>query len=195
MYRIAVTNRNLCEGDFLSRIQKLASGSYYDAILLREKDLAEEKYEKLAVRVLSICERYDKKCILHTFYKTAERLGHPYLHLPLPLFEKMEKEERREFVEIGTSIHSPEQLCQAENVGASYVTAGHIFETDCKKGLPPRGLSFLKKICSSTALPVYGIGGIHAGNEKQVIEQGAAGVCIMSGCMQDSSQGPGGIPV
>ena len=28
-------------------------------------------------------------------------------------------------------------------LGATYVVAGHIFETDCKKGLEPRGI----KIC------------------------------------------------
>lgn len=37
---------------------------------------------------------------------------------------------------IGTSIHSVEDAVFAESHGADYITAGHIFTTDCKKGLP-----------------------------------------------------------
>ena len=50
MYRIAVTNRHLCEGDFLERIRQIAQGDEYNAILLREKDLSHEEYEELADR-------------------------------------------------------------------------------------------------------------------------------------------------
>ena len=89
------------------------------------------------------------------------------------------------FQEIGTSVHSASQLQEAVALGADYVTAGHIFTTDCKKGLPPRGLSFLHDICEQSPFPVYGIGGITEDNEEDVIRQGAAGVCIMSGCMRD----------
>lgn len=35
---------------------------------------------------------------------------------------------------IGTSIHSVEDAVFAESHGADYITAGHIFTTDCKKG-------------------------------------------------------------
>lgn len=184
MYRIAVTNRHLCKGDFLVRVEELASGTYYDAILLREKDMPENEYEKLAVCVLEICKKYNKKCILHTFEKTAEKLGHPYLHLPLSLFSEGKKEQRKRWKELGTSVHSLEELRKAEEGGASYVVAGHIFSTDCKRGVPPRGLSFLREICAASSLPVYGIGGISAETEKQVERQGAAGVCMMSGCMR-----------
>lgn len=54
MYRIAVTNRHLCEGDFLERIRQIAQGDEYNAILLREKDLSHEEYEELAKKVLKI---------------------------------------------------------------------------------------------------------------------------------------------
>ena len=49
--------------------------------------------------------------------------------------------------------------------------------------MPPRGLSFLKEVCDSTDLPVFGIGGIHAERYPDVLSTGAAGACIMSGLM------------
>ncbi|WP_455958797.1 thiamine phosphate synthase, partial [Anaerotignum lactatifermentans] len=75
---------------------------------------------------------------------------------------------------------------EAEKLGATYITAGHIYATDCKKGLPPRGLTFLEEVCRRVSIPVYAIGGIKI-NEKQlreVIDCGAKGGCIMSGMMQ-----------
>lgn len=190
MYRIAVTNRHLCEGDFLERITTIAEGTVYDAILLREKDLDLEEYTELAERVIAICKRNRKKCILHHFPETALRLKHPYVHLPLNRWEQWERKEhlRGAVKEIGTSVHSLEQAEQAVKLGADYVTAGHIFPTDCKKGLEPRGLGFLEEICRALPVPVYGIGGIKRENEKSVTEHGAAGVCIMSGCMRDSDE-------
>lgn len=188
MYRIAVTSRALCEGSFLERVRELAEGTTYQAILLREKDLKEGQYEALAEQVLEITKKYKKKCILHSFFGAAEKLEHPSLHLPLPVWEQMTVEKRKKlrhhFQELGTSVHSGEQLQRAVSFGADYVIAGHIFVTDCKKGKEPRGLSFLRDICDKSPVPVYGIGGITKEREESVIRQGAAGVCIMSGCMK-----------
>lgn len=69
------------------------------------------------------------------------------------------------------------------NLGATYITAGHIFATDCKKGVPPRGLDFLSSVCSFVNIPVYAIGGISPVNAQKAIDAGAEGVCIMSGLM------------
>lgn len=183
MYRIAVTNRHLCQGDFLERIDKLAAGTEYDAILLREKDLSQQDYHLLAKEVLDLCHRYGKRCILHQYWETAIRLQHRQIHLPLPVLEQMGQREASFFSDIGSSVHSMEQAKRASQLGVTYMIAGHIFPTDCKPGLPPRGLSFLKEICGAVRVPVYGIGGITAANEKSVTEAGAEGVCIMSQSM------------
>ena len=64
--------------------------------------------------------------------------------------------------------------------------AGHIYATDCKKGLPPRGLSFLREVCSNVTVPVYAIGGIGFadGRIEEVCKNGAKGACIMSEVMK-----------
>lgn len=177
----------MCQGDFLKQIEKITQENVYDAILLREKDLSPQEYLKLAKVVISLSGRENKKCILHNFPEVALELGHPYLHLPLRVWEEYKEKEflRGKIKEMGTSVHSIEQAEKAMKLGADYVTAGHIFRTDCKKGLEPRGLGFLEKIVRTVSVPVYGIGGIHSDNEESVLEHGAAGVCIMSGCMKE----------
>ena len=184
---ICVTNRTLCRDDFLTRIDHIAKKGVADAILLREKDLTEREYLELAEKVLSICKSHNRRCILHTYYKAAKELGCKEIHLPLPLLQKMREEGAKQwFTTVGTSVHSLKQANLAMHLQADYMTAGHIFETDCKKGLPGRGLSFLSKVVCKSEVPVYGIGGISADNAGQIMETGAAGVCIMSGFMLES---------
>ena len=69
-------------------------------------------------------------------------------------------------------------------MGASYLIAGHIFATDCKRGLPGRGLPFLREVCAAADKPVFAIGGITPGNIADVRNTGAQGVCVMSGLMR-----------
>ena len=72
---------------------------------------------------------------------------------------------------------------EAQALGCTYITAGHVFETDCKKGLPGRGLEFLRNVCVAVDIPVYGIGGIDSDNIALVRNAGVSGVCLMSSLM------------
>ena len=179
---ICVTNRTLCRGDFLGRIEVIA-GSKPAAIILREKDLTEEEYRALASQVMTICERLQVPCILHYHKKVAEKLKASALHVPLPVLREMTSQERKAFQMLGASCHSVSEAMEAEALGCTYLVAGHIFATDCKKGLEPRGLFFLREVCKSVRIPVYAIGGINSENIRLVKEAGAKGGCIMSGLM------------
>lgn len=109
--------------------------------------------------------------------------------MPMRLLRSMSNEEKSVFRIIGASCHSPEEAAEAQRLGCSYVTAGHVFATDCKKGMEPRGLRFLKEVCDAVTIPVYGIGGIGPGNISQVRETGAAGACVMSRLMTCDAPG------
>lgn len=82
---------------------------------------------------------------------------------------------------VGVSVHSIEEAGKAEGMGADYLITGHIFETDCKPGVLPRGLDFLQSVCKNVAIPVYAIGGISEKNAALTVQSGAAGICMMSG--------------
>ena len=162
---IAVSNRKLCNRPFLEQIERVCK-IHPEAVILREKDLTEEEYGTLAKEVMNICSRYQVSCI--------------------PILQKITDEEKKKFTKIGISIHSVEEAKEAEQLGASYLTAGHIYATDCKRGLPPRGLGFLKEVCREVSIPVYGIGGIKFDEEQwnDMKKCGAVGGCVMSGMME-----------
>lgn len=180
---ICVTNRNLCKEDFLKRIEKIAV-AHPAGIILREKDLTKEEYRNLAKQVLQICEKHQVSCILHSFTDEAIELSAEAVHLPLSILREMTEEQRSRFKVLGASCHSLEEALEAERLGCTYIIAGHIFATDCKKGLPGRGLDFLKSICENVSIPVYAIGGINGENIADVRNAGAKGACVMSGFMQ-----------
>lgn len=152
-------------------------------VILREKDLKEQDYKNLAGRVLEICRRYGTACILHQFAKAAAELGCSGLHLPLPALRELPEREKKQFSMLGASCHSVSDAVEAEKLGCTYITAGHVFETDCKKGLCGRGIAFLQEICGSVSVPVYAIGGITPGRMDSVRKAGAEGACVMSGAM------------
>jgi thiamine-phosphate pyrophosphorylase len=179
---LCVTSRRLCRGDFLTRIGEIAACAP-SGIILREKDLSEADYELLSRRVLEICGRMGVPCILHSFTEAAIRLKADKLHLPLPLLRKLGTEERAHFTVLGASCHSVEEAQEAQHLGCTYITAGHIFATDCKRGLPPRGTDFLRQVCESVQIPVYAIGGISRHELPEIRTAGARGVCVMSGAM------------
>ena len=180
---ICITNRKLCSNNFSDQIEMIAS-AHPKAIVLREKDLSEKEYEQLARQVMQICQKHGTQCILHSFSNVATTLGATAVHMPLPLLQKMTPQEKSHFQIIGASCHSLEEAKEAQNLGCTYITAGHIFLTDCKIGLPGRGLPFLEEICKTVRIPVYAIGGISSQNMESVRKTGAAGACIMSGFMR-----------
>ena len=181
---IAVTNRKLSSRPFLEQMERVCK-LHPRAVILREKDLSEEEYAELAVQILTLCKQYQVPCMLHTYLETARKLQHPYIHLPLFLLRE-NSENQGDFLAVGCSVHSVEEAKEAQKLGATYLTAGHIYTTDCKKGLPPRGLDFLREICNAVTIPVYAIGGIHAGTRQiqEVMDCGASGACIMSEMMR-----------
>ena len=165
------------------RVEKIAR-EHPAGIILREKDLGEEEYKELGKAVMEISGRYGTNVILHNYVKAAMELGVSAIHLPLPVLRGLSKGERRQFSILGASCHSAEDALEAERLGCTYITAGHIFETDCKKGLPGRGLAFLEQVCRSVSILVYAIGGIDETKINLVKQAGAAGACVMSGAMK-----------
>ncbi len=173
---VCVTNRALSKENFLTRLNKIASAKP-SAIILREKDLSLEQYRSLAIKAMEICEQSGVRLILHSYVSVAKELNLP-VHLPMPVLRSLDSTPQ---VTFGASCHSVEEAIEAQNYGCGYITAGHIYETDCKKGLPGRGIEFLKNVITSVTIPVYAIGGIDETNIGEIKKSGASGACVMSG--------------
>lgn len=181
---VAVTNRRLCQEPFLERLEQIVR-QHPRAVILREKDLAEQEYCRLAEKAIAIARAFEVPLLVHGWPQAAVSLKADGLHLPLPALRQLSAEERRQWKRLGTSCHSTADVRAAQRLGCSYLIAGHIYETDCKKGLAGRGLPFLQAACEASSLPVFAIGGMTPERLPAVLAAGAAGACVMSGLMQE----------
>jgi len=95
--------------------------------------------------VSMICKQNKVKLIIHFYSEVAEKLNCESIHLPL--FELKENYEKlSKFKTIGTSVHSVEEAIEAQKLGATYISAGHIFATDCKKRFTTKRIGVFKKL-------------------------------------------------
>jgi len=82
---------------------------------------------------------------------------------------------------IGRSVHSVEDALRCEEDGADYLIYGHIYASNSKLGLSPRGLASLKEVTEAVSIPVIAIGGIGPDQVQEVLREGAQGVAVISG--------------
>jgi thiamine-phosphate pyrophosphorylase len=85
---------------------------------------------------------------------------------------------------IGLSASTEAQITRASALPAGtvdYLGIGPVFDTTTKADAPPGlGLAAVARLCSGTALPCVGIGGITAENAASVWSTGLAGLAVVS---------------
>lgn len=200
---IAITNRKLCRNRSFDEAIDTALEDNVRYIIIREKDLSIQEYIKfvndIQLHIHNIFPDTQTKIIMNlgnvqnTFelFEIINNTGCRNVHMPVYTLDKLETSDfgnqnnifndiRKELDIFGISIHSVNDIEKTYRFKPDYYIAGHIFNTECKKGKVPRGLDFMENICKSTDIPVYGVGGINKENMKEVINAGASGVCMMS---------------
>lgn len=175
-----VTNRKLIPDGDLCRVAKACVSGGADAIILREKDLNKEELYKLAIDIKDATNR-KIPIIINGNYEVsviAKAEGTQFSYKDFLNFNQACDNIK------GVSIHSVEEAKIVNLMDASYVLAGHIYNTECKKGLKGRGLKFLEEITKNLNIPVIAIGGIDLSNALDVIKSGAEGIAVMSSVMK-----------
>ena len=83
---------------------------------------------------------------------------------------------------LGVSAATAGEVAEAERDGADYLGVGPVFEareTKADAG-DPGGPALIERIRRQTRLPIVAIGGIDAGNFRQMLEAGANAVAVIS---------------
>lgn len=177
----AITNHELATTNYWDQLEQIVA-SDVDIVILREKNLSEEEYTNYANRALGLCNIHDKTCILHHFGKAAIRLHVPRFQCSLAYLES-HSSLLYYMTTLGVSVHTSEEAKRAEELGATYIMASHVFPTACKKTLPPIGAKTVQEICNAVSIPVYALGGITPKTVGQLHDIPITGVASMSGLM------------
>ena len=82
---------------------------------------------------------------------------------------------------IGWSVETMEDVTRSASLPVDYLGVSPIHATPTKTDTrAPWGLEGLRKVRLATALPLVAIGGIHAGNAREVLSAGADGLAVVS---------------
>ncbi len=180
-----ITNRQLCAPRTLyDTIHDLLDVGV-SAIQLREKDLNDAEYIKLAEPLCKLCHAYSGQLFINSRIKIAMSIGADGLHLPgnSASVRKVIEETRHRFI-IGGSVHSLTEAKQREMEGANFITYSPIYPTLSKPGYGPAvGLDGLRTVTEEINIPVFALGGITPERVSECLDAGAYGVAVMSGVM------------
>ena len=183
---VAITDRTLCREPLPRRVAALVAAGC-DAVILREKDLPPAAYLDLATQVADALARKHlprSRLILHGVAGIAAAPALDLrLHLPLAVLRAEKPTLCRLPQHLGASVHSAAEAREAQELGASYVVAGHIYATACKPGVPPRGVAFLQEVVAAVSLPVWAVGGMSLQTASVAINAGACGICVRGAAM------------
>ena len=104
----------------------------------------------------------------------------PNVHLPGHSFPIEKVRRMNPDLRIGRSVHSLQEAIECEKAGADYLLFGHIFPTNSKPNLAPRGVQQVAEICQSVRIPVIAIGGIIPTNIPKLSGMNLSGIAVMS---------------
>lgn len=125
---------------------------------------------------------------VHNFADFALRVGKRNLWLPLGVLRGFSAARGAEFLranfkKLVASCHSEAEAREALELGASAICLSHIFATDCKAGLAPRGLNLIRAVRGFYGGEIYALGGITPRNFASVLRAGADRIAVMSSAM------------
>ena len=125
---------------------------------------------------------------VHNFADFALRVGERNLWLPLGVLRSFSAARGAEFLRANfkkliASCHSEAEAREALELGASAICLSHIFATDCKAGLAPKGLNLIRAVRGFYGGEIYALGGITPRNFASVLRAGADRIAVMSSAM------------
>ncbi|MDQ7043175.1 MAG: thiamine phosphate synthase [Sulfurimonas sp.] len=136
------------------------------------RDKESKEYAFHAQNFVQMCKLVpDLKAFLHQDYRLARELNAVGVHLTSLQFDDITTAKELG-LEVIISCHTKEEVLNAEELGADYVTYSPIFSTP-NKG-EPKGVRDLQNIVNSTSLKVFALGGIITEEQVKEVEKSGA---------------------
>lgn len=179
-----VTDRSwVGEMSLESQIEEAIKGGV-TIVQLREKNIDEKEFFKLASNVKLITDKYNVKLIINDNVEVAKEIDADGVHLGQGDMDILEA--RRILGDekiIGISTKTMEQALDAEKKGADYLGVGAIFSTSTKLDAKSIDSEVFKNIYETIKIPIVAIGGISLENISLLRNTKISGVAVVSGIL------------
>lgn len=184
-----VTDRSLSKGRASAEVVREAVAGGVTCVQLREKACGTRDLLDEARAVKAVLQGTGVPLIINDRVDVALAVGAEGVHLgqqDMPLADARRLGPPGWI--IGISAESVEDAVRAEGEGADYVGASPVFATPTKTDhAPPLGLEGLRRMRAAVKIPIVAIGGIHAGNAREVMDAGADGLAVVSAIVSAAS--------
>ena len=184
-----VTDRALARGRATAEIVRAAVAGGVTCVQVRDKDVNPREFIAEARAVQAALRGTGVPLIVNDRVDVALAVAADGVHLgqrDLPIADARRIGPSGWIV--GVSAESVADAIQAEREGADYIGVSPVFATPTKTDTaPPLGLAGLRAIRAATKRPLVAIGGIQAGNAREVIRAGADGLAVVSAIVSADS--------
>lgn len=186
-----VTDQALTRGRPLADMVAAAVQGGVTCVQLREKQLGTREFLAQALILKALLAPQGIPLVINDRIDIALACGADGVHLgqnDLPVDEARKLLPPGVF--IGWSVESMDDVQQSAALPVDYLGVSPIFSTTTKTDTKdPWGLEGLAVVRAATRLPLVAIGGIHAGNARDVLRAGANGLAVVSAlCATDDPQ-------
>jgi thiamine-phosphate pyrophosphorylase len=174
---VLITER-CCRQPWLEAAEEALLGGA-DCLQLREKGLEGGELLRRAVRLLELCRKHGKLCIINDRPDIALLSDADGVHVgqdDLPAIEVRKLIGRQKL--LGVSTHHIDQARRAVLDGADYIGIGPIFPSATKPRDFVAGLEYARQVASEIRLPAVAIAGITCGNVQQVVAAGVTRIAV-----------------
>lgn len=186
-----VTDQALARGRLLTDVVDASVQGGVSCVQLREKELGSREFLAQAVMLKKLLAPHGVPLVINDRIDIALACGAEGVHLgqsDLPIDQARRLLPPNVF--IGWSVESVDDVLQSAMLPVDYLGVSPIFDTSTKIDTKKVwGLDGLSRVRASTRLPLVAIGGIHAGNARDVLRAGADGLAVVSAlCAADDPQ-------
>lgn len=154
-------------------------------VQLRARHLDAARWQRLAADAVAMCHEADAEALVNGDPALAERLD-AGLHLRAaqlrdPAVADAVAEARGRRRSVAASCHDRSELEQAQALGCDFAVLGPVQPTATHPGAPGIGWDAFAAAREHASLPIYAIGGLHAGDIGTAREHGGQGVAAIRG--------------
>lgn len=173
----AISNvQELGEIEFIRRLQA-ALRNGLRLVQLREKDYSRQKLRVLARQMMSVMKQFHARLIINGDIELAREVGADGVQLSSSQLAGLQ--QRPEVEWCAASCHNADELRRAEQLGCDFTLLSPVLPTQSHPGAPHLGWPGFAAIVAGSAIPVYALGGLSAGDLQLAQQHGAHGISLL----------------
>ncbi|UTW64607.1 thiamine phosphate synthase [bacterium SCSIO 12741] len=182
-----VTDERITNDELFFQVLEASLKGGVSIVQLREKTLNTKRFYERAVAAKSLCTKHDTPLIINDRIDIALAIDADGVHLgqkDMPVILARELLGTQKI--IGWSVSNEEQAAEANHLEVDYIGLSPLYNTATKtKDLDPAlGIEGLQRLKAISIKPIVCIGGIDSNNAAEVMQNGAAGIAVVSAISQ-----------